>query len=228
MKKFMAARYSLLATAFPLIAVVASSFLLIPNAFAEEALSKKAVKHYLRTAIALGHLQDEIKSQPGKYADMPLAYREQGNALLNKRGYQRGEYEAVQDRVFNARNALDARVDWPERNHQAEQERILACGEDARAPSLSIERQQQMLAALRAAGASQHDIALVEANFAPAPEQREAACKAATAAKQQELDVQAAVKAQTGPDWQAVEKYRDKIDALSDWRAGNRSKPPKI
>lgn len=197
------------------------------SAHADTGLTKAEVRQYLVLAIELGHLQDRLIRQADQHQDLPLAYRTQGQTLLQAKGSNWRDYEALQQRISNARTVLDDKPDWPKEIAEAEANVRELCQSSAE-PLIPLAEQQQMIAMLKASGASESEIAKVKATLSASDEQSSALCQAAKAAKQSQLEVQAQLTAQTEKDWAAVQAYRPELRALVEWRARNRSTPPKL
>lgn len=190
-------------------------------------LSKADVKQYLTLAIELGHLQDRLIEEADQHKDLPLAYRLQGQTLLEARGSNWRDYEALQQRISNARNVLDDKPQWSEDLAEADANVRELCASSAE-PLIPLAEQTQMIAMLRASGASEAEIAKVKASLSSSSEQSSALCQAAKASKQTQMEVQAQLIEQTQKDWAAVSAYRSELRALVEWRARNRSTPPKL
>lgn len=197
------------------------------SAHAEAGLSKADVRHYLTLAIELGHLQDRLIEQADQHKDLPLAYRLQGQTLLEARGSNWRDYEALQQRISNARTVLDDKPQWSEDLAEADANVRELCASSAE-PLIPLAEQTQMLAMLKASGASEAEIAKVKASLSSSSEQSSALCQAAKASKQTQMEVQAQLIEQTQKDWAAVSAYRSELRALVEWRARNRSTPPKL
>lgn len=195
------------------------------TALADSGLTKAEVRQYLTLAIELGHLQDRIIEQADQHRDLPMTYRIQGQKLLQTRGSSWPDYNALQQRIIDARTVLEDQQHWSEEIADADATAEELC-QFSGEPLVPVDEQKQIIAVLKASGASASDIAEVKASFYPSAQQSTALCEAAKASQNTQVEVQKQLKAETGKDWTAVKAYLPELEALTEWRAGNRATPP--
>lgn len=70
-------------------------------------LTKEQVRHYIKTNILEFKLQQKMKSQADLYDNVIQEFYAKRKILLEQQGWTVEEYEAIEERIFIAQNALE-------------------------------------------------------------------------------------------------------------------------
>jgi len=208
---------------------------LTADADAGGALSSSDVRQWLELRLQTAALQRRMGQQAAAYDDLPRAFAEQRNALLERSGYGAARFDAHAARIWAAASTLRATESHGRdlADAQAEVQRYCAPGAaDAMdMPGDTEDERAQMLAEMRAMGLPEEQLARMRSALEQMPSAEEAAddvCRAARAqqrslqqAQQQRLDA-------TRRDAAAVAPWLETLEHFEDWYAGNRSDPPAL
>lgn len=104
-------------------------------------LAQDDVCRYINTRIETNLLQEEYRQNADQYDDVPRAFFKARNALLRERGWTVEAFEATQQRILDAGNALDEREKFAARADQRAEEKAAIRGN----AYLPEEQKQEML-----------------------------------------------------------------------------------
>lgn len=185
---------------------------------AAEPLSSNDVKKWMETRIATHKLQDRFRAKADQYDDVVVAFFEARDRYLQQVGYTRERFESHEGRISEAHDYILNRDDALE--DKREREAALAEAKAAPDPALDPET-QEMVAMMRQVGTSEAEIQKMLDALRQVPD-----ALAQSNAMMDEVDNQLYVR--VAPDIPAVEPWREQLDTLYSWLAGNRPNPPSL
>ncbi len=194
-------------------------------------LSSAEVKQFLTHRIALGHIQNDMRSNAHQYEDLPLAYARKEADYLTRHGYEVDQFKTLEARIYEAHDALRAQQDG--RAPKPMQESTAACearvAAEIRAAAPPADDMAQQIAEMRAMGVPEATIAKLQAGLgqldqvaATADQQARQTCAAEQAVAAETV----ALSQRSQADWDGVRPWMTTLQQFSDWYAGNTDKPP--
>lgn len=196
------------------------------------------VKRYMQIEVELTELLRRYQASADQYQDAPRAFGLAEKKYLAAQGYSESQWEALEMRIVNASNALAEHGEVKSGQQQRQADVNQTCreasdyaSEQSQMKAAQYAQAQEVASQMRAAGMPEATIQDVLRQFEDLPtlaEARSDQCDllAAAVPKMNAEEIRAINASR--PDWPAVRPYRQTLEQLWDWTAGNRANPPNI
>lgn len=211
--------------------VISFAFLHAQPGAVDAPLTRTQVRQFIKTELAIGQLQKQIMAHQGEYEqlgrDEIQVFYEKRGLLVVQKGWSLEDFEAVRNRVYEARSNLEEYKKY--KDEQAVQQKITEESIYERQEIQTQETLREMISGIaeNAFLSAEQKKTMLE-KIKAMQEQTKGMGAQIQQGEQAYLSLRQQNLTQNQADWLAVSPYLDQLQHLADWYNGKRSDPPVV